>query len=265
MDSTPHHDALRAHMDERGVLTLTLDRPHRRNALSAPLMDALTEAGRWAARDAGRLRAVVLTGAGPGFCAGGDLTWMRDHFDADRATRLAEGMRLARTLKTLHDLPMPVIARLHGRIIGGGLALAAVADIAVAADDAVFGLPEARLGLVPATIAPYVVARIGEGWTRRLFCAGRSFGADEAQTMGLAHVVVRPEGLDAAVRAEIDDVLACAPRAVARAKALARALGAQIDDAVIADTLRRLADAWEDPEAYDGVAAFLGKTRPPWR
>jgi methylglutaconyl-CoA hydratase len=265
MSGPPHNPALRAHLDDRGVLTLSLNRPDRFNALSAELMDALTDAGRWAAGNAGRLRAVVLTGAGPGFCAGGDLTWMRDHFHADRATRLAEGMRLARMLKTVHDLPMPVVVRLHGRIIGGGLALAAIADIAVAAEDAVFGLPEARLGLVPATIAPYVVARIGEGWTRRLFCAGRSFDAAEARLMGLAHVVVRPDALDAAIGAEIDDILACAPRALSRAKALARALGPVIDDAVIADTLRRLADAWEDAEAHDGVAAFLGKTRPPWR
>jgi methylglutaconyl-CoA hydratase len=250
--------------DGRGVAALTLNRPDQRNALSARMMDELTEAAHALGGDAG-VRAVVLRGAGAAFCAGGDLNWMRANFEADRPTRLAEGMRLARALQALNTLPKPLIGRVHGMAFGGGVGLMSVCDSVVIADDVALGLTEARLGLIPATISPYVVARIGEGHARRLFSTARRFGAAEALGMGLANVRVAPDALDAAVDAEAAAVLDCAPGAVARSKALARALGPTIDDRVIADTVRRLVDAWETAEPAEGVAAFFERRDPSWR
>jgi methylglutaconyl-CoA hydratase len=257
-------ETLRLTVDSRGVATLTLNRPDRRNAISAAMMDELTRAAHALSADPG-VRAVVLTGAGAAFCAGGDLGWMQQNFEADRATRIAEGMRLARALQALNTLPKPLVGRVHGMAYGGGVGLMSVCDSVVIAEDASLGLTEVRLGLIPATIAPYVVARIGEGHARRLFVTARRFGAAEALAMGLAHVAAAPEALDAAVEGEVAAILDGAPGAIARSKALARALGPVIDDHVIADTVRRLADAWESPDPAEGVAAFFARREPAWR
>jgi len=260
MTDTP----LRLEVDARGVATLTLNRPDKRNALSPALIDALSgAAARLGADDA--VRAVVLTGAGDSFCAGGDLDWMRAQFDADRAGRIGEAMRLARMLKALNELPKPLIGRVQGQAYGGGLGLMAVCDVAVGVTGARFGFTETRLGLIPATIGPYVLARMGEGRARRVFMSARLFDAAEAVSLSLLARAVAPDALDAAVADEVAAYLAAAPGAVARAKALARALGPAIDDAALADTAARLADAWESPEAREGVAAFFDRRAPLWR
>ena len=251
-------------VDARGVATLTLNRPAKRNALSPALIDALSDAAARLAADEA-VRVVVLTGAGDSFCAGGDLDWMRAQFDADRAGRIAEAMRLARMLKALNELPKPLIGRVQGQAYGGGLGLMAVCDVAIGVTGARFGFTETRLGLIPATIGPYVLARMGEGRARRVFMSARLFDAAEAASLGLLARAVSPEALDAAVAEEVAPYLAAAPGAVARAKALARALGPAIDDAALADTAARLADAWESPEAREGVAAFFDRRAPTWR
>ncbi len=248
--------------DARGVVTLTLNRPDRRNALSRALIDALAEAAVRLGRDAG-VRAVVLTGAGEAFCAGGDLGWMRAQFAADRAGRMAEARAIAHMLRDLNAMPRPLIARVNGTAMGGGLGLMAVADVAVAAQGGRFGFTETRLGLIPATIAPYVLARMGEGRARRVFMSARIFGAEELVPLGLAARVVADADLDAAVEAEIAPYLAAAPGAVAAAKRLARRLGPRIDEAVIEATVTALADTWEGSEAQAGVTAFLDKRPPP--
>jgi methylglutaconyl-CoA hydratase len=249
--------------DPRGVARLLLNRPEKHNALSAELCDELAAAAAAIEADPG-IRAVVLTGAGASFCAGGDLGWMRAQFAANRDRRIAEARRLAGMLQALNTLGKPVIGRVNGAAYGGGIGMAAVCDSVVAAETAKFGLTEVRLGLIPATISPYVVARMGEGNARAVFFSGRIFDAEEARALGLVTRVVAPEALDDAVEAEVGPYLAAAPAAVAAAKRLARSLGPRIDAEVIEATIARLADTWETPEAQAGIAAFFEKRPPPW-
>ncbi len=249
--------------DDRGVATLTLNRPEKHNSLSAQMIDDMSDAAAALAADTS-VRVVVLTGAGTSFCAGGDLGWMREQMAADRATRMAEARKLAMMLKALNELPKPLIGRVQGQAFGGGIGMMSVCDTVVAMDTAKFGLTEVRLGLIPATISPYVLARMGEGKARRVFMSARLFGADEARDLDLVSKVV-PEGeLDAAVEQEARPYLKAAPAAVAASKALARSLGPAITEDIIDDTIRRLADTWETPEAEEGIAAFFGKRSPDW-
>jgi methylglutaconyl-CoA hydratase len=248
--------------DARGVALLTLNRPEKHNVLSGDMCDEIAAAAADLDADAA-VRLVVLTGAGRSFCAGGDLGWMRAQFDASRAGRIAEARRLAGMLQALNTLGKPLIGRINGAAYGGGVGLVAVCDSAVAVDSARFGLTETRLGLIPATISPYVVARVGER-VRGVFLSARIFDAAEARTLGLVARVASPDGLDAAVEAEVAPYFATAPAAVAAAKRLARSLGPRIDAEVIEATIARLADAWETPEAQAGITAFLEKRPAPW-
>lgn len=250
--------------DPRGVVYLTLNAPDRRNVLSPVMIADLTDAARNLGSDPS-VRVVVLSGAGPVFCAGGDLDWMKTQIEADRPQRLREARKLADMLRALNELPKPLIGRLHGGAFGGGVGMAAVCDVAIAAQGTRFCFSETRLGIIPATIGPYVLARMGEGRARRVFMSARIFQADEAEALGLVARVVEEPALDAAIEAEVTPYLSCAPLAVAGAKALARALGPRIDDAVIDDSIRRLADIWEGPEAIHGIRAFLEKRPPPWQ
>ena len=245
--------------DPRGVVYVTLNTPERRNVLSATMIAELTEF----VRTLDQARAVVLSGAGAIFCAGGDLVWMQAQIEADRPQRLREARKLAEMLQALNTMPVPLIGRLHGGAFGGGIGMACVCDVVVAARGTKFCFSETRLGIIPATIGPYVLARIGEGHARRVFMSARMFGAEEAATFGIVTTVVDTDGLDAAVEAEVTPYLSTAPGAVAAAKALARALGPRIDADVIDDSIRRLADIWEGPEAVIGVRAFLDKKNAP--
>ena len=249
--------------DDRGVARLTLNRPARHNVLSGETCDELRSAAAAIEADAA-VRVVVLTGAGASFCAGGDLGWMRAQFAATRAGRMAEARRLAGMLQALNTLGRPLVGRINGAAYGGGVGLLAVCDAVVASATARFGLTETRLGLIPATISPYVLARIGEGRARAVFFSGRLFDAEEARGLGLVTRVAASEALDAVVEDEVAPYLSAAPGAVAAAKRLARALGPRIDAEVIEDTIARLADTWETPEAQAGIAAFLEKRPAPW-
>lgn len=250
-------------VDGRGVARLVLDRPEKHNVLSGEMCDELRDAAAGVGADDG-IRVVVLTGAGTSFCAGGDLGWMRAQLAATREGRMAEARRLARMLDALNTLPKPLIGRVNGAAYGGGVGLMAVCDAVVAVAEARFGLTETRLGLIPATISPYVLARVGEGRARAVFFSGRRFDAAEAAALGLVTRVVAAAELDAAVAAEVEPYFATAPAAVAAAKRLARSLGARIDADVIEATVARLADTWETAEAGEGIAAFLEKRQPPW-
>lgn len=249
--------------EPRGVATVTLNMPGKHNAL-APAMIAELHAATDALAADDAVRAVVLTGAGRSFCAGGDLGWMRAQFDATREQRIAEARKLARMLGALNELPKPLIGRINGQAYGGGMGMLSVCDVCVADETARFGFTEARLGLVPATISPYVLARMGEGMARRVFMSARLFDAAEAKEMGLVAKVVPADGLDAAVEAEVAPYLACAPSAVAASKRLARSLGTAIDEATVERTIAALADAWEQPEGHEGVSAFFEKRTPRW-
>ncbi|MCP5152760.1 MAG: crotonase/enoyl-CoA hydratase family protein [Ectothiorhodospiraceae bacterium] len=249
--------------DARGVATLTLSRPDKHNAMSAEMLTALGEALA-TLREDDAVRVVVLTGAGKSFCAGGDIDWMRAQAAADRATRIAEATRLANVLRDIDALPKPVIGRVNGQAFGGGVGMMAVCDTVIAADHARFAMTEVRLGIIPATISPYVLARLGVGRARRVFFSPRLFDAHEARDLGLVARVVPAAELDDAVEAEVAPYLQAAPGAVARAKALARSLGPVVDDTVIRRTVGLLADAWETPEAAEGFDAFFARRAPSW-
>ena len=255
------YETLKLDADDRGVLTVTLNAPERRNALSAQMMDELTTL---ASAEGAQARAVVLRGAGEVFCAGGDLTWMQAQIRADREGRRAEARRLAGMLGALNTMSSPLIGRVHGGAYGGGVGMACICDVVVAADTTRFGFTETKLGIIPATISPYVLARMGEGRARQVFMSARIFGAEEAVRLGIATRAVAAADLDAAVEAEVAPYLKIARGAAARAKALARSLGPRIDEAVIEATIDRLVEAWESPEAEEGIAAFLEKRPARW-
>ena len=257
------YETITIETDTRGVATLTLNLPDKHNALAPQMIADLAAAAKTLGTD-DAVRVVVLTGAGKSFCAGGDLGWMKSQFEATREQRMVETMKLARMLQALNELPKPVIGRINGQAYGGGMGMMSVCDVAVGASDAKFGFTEARLGLIPATISPYVVARMGEGMARRVFMSARLFGAEEARDLGLLARVVAPEELDAAVEAEVKPYLSCAPAAVAASKRLTRLLGVPIDEAVMERTAAALADAWETVEGQEGVRAFFAKEKPSW-
>jgi methylglutaconyl-CoA hydratase len=250
--------------DVRGVATLWLARADKHNALSGTMIGEMhAAADRLAADDT--VRVVVLAACGRTFCAGGDLGWMQDQMAAAPAERATEAGRLAWMLQALNTLPKPLIGRIHGNAFGGGVGLASVCDVAIGVDMVQMALTETRLGLIPATIGPYVVARMGEACARRVFMSGRRFDASEAVTLGLLARAVPEASLDAAIEAEILPYLDCAPGAVARAKRLAQRLGAGITDADIHHTIAELAACWVGDEAPEGIAAFFAKRRPCWQ
>ena len=249
--------------DERGVATLLLDRADKHNALSAKMIEELTDAAHALGADEAE-RVVVLTGAGKSFCAGGDLRWMQDQMAADPETRGIEAKKLAMMLNALNEMPKPLIAKVQGQAFGGGVGMASGSDVSIGVTGAKFGLTETRLGLIPATIGPYVLARLGEAMARRVFMSARIFNAEEAVTLGLLAKAVAPEELDAAVEAEVKPYLSVAPGAVAEAKALTRRLGPPITEAIIDETIAGLVARWESAEAQEGIAAFFDKRKPSW-
>ena len=257
------YETLHFASDGSGVMVLTLNRPEKRNALSATMIAELTDFAKEMAKNP-TARAIILRGEGSVFCAGGDLGWMHDQIKADRATRIVEARKLAMMFNALNEMPVPLIAEIHGAAMGGGVGLACVCDVVIAADTATFGLTETRLGLIPATIGPYVVARLGEGATRRVFMSARRFDAVEARSLGLVADVVPEAELSARSMQEAAPYLKVAPRAVGAAKETARKLGAPITTAIIDASIEALADTWEGDEAAEGIAAFLEKRAPLW-
>lgn len=250
--------------ETNGIATVTLNRPDKHNAMSAQMISELDETARLLAADS-QVRVVILAAAGKSFCAGGDLGWMQQQIDADRAGRMAEARRLAMMLHRWNTLDKPTIARVQGNAFGGGIGLMCVCDHVIATDDARFGLTETRLGLIPATISPYVIARMGEGLARRVFMSARIFGAAEARSLQLVATVVTADQIDEAVSRESGCYLKVAPGAVAAAKSLARFLGPGIDETLIDATIARLADTWETEEAAEGIDAFLRKRPARWQ
>ncbi|WP_170607998.1 crotonase/enoyl-CoA hydratase family protein [Ruegeria arenilitoris] len=249
--------------DDRGVASLSLNRPEKHNAMSAQMIAELTDAAIQLAQDPA-VRVVVLASTGKSFCAGGDLGWMQEQMAADAKTRFAEARKLAEMLQSLNELPKPLIGALQGNAFGGGVGLAAVCDVALGADNLKMALTETRLGLIPATIGPYVIARMGEARARRVFMSARLFDAAEAVDLGLLSKAVPFDHLADAVEAEVEPYLACAPGAVASAKSLIRTLGPRIDDKVIDQTIYALVERWETDEAGEGIAAFFDKRKPNW-
>jgi methylglutaconyl-CoA hydratase len=251
--------------DARGVASVVLNRPAVHNAFDDRLIAELTEALRRLERDPA-VRAVLLTGSGQSFSAGGDLHWMRRMADYSHAENFADGMALAELLRLLNELPKPTVARVNGAAYAGGLGLVCCCDIAVAASEAVFCISEVRLGLVPATISPYVVAAIGARAARRYFLSGERFSAAEAQRLGLVHEVAPLAGLDAAADRILGALLDGATGAQARSKRLVDEVRDRpVTETLMALTARGIAEARASAEAREGLAAFFDKRSPGWK
>ena len=249
---------------EGPLARLRLDRPELHNAFDAALISALTSALGQLADDA-QVRVVVLEGSGRSFSAGADLNWMRGMASADEATNREDALALARLMRALDELPKPTIARVHGAALGGGVGLVACCDIAIGVPEAKFGLTEARLGLLPAVISPYVIAAIGSRQARRWFATGEVFDAQAAQRMGLLHEVVPATELDDAVQRQVALLLKAGPVATAQAKTLVRSVQAHVDrDALDGATADLIAALRVSPEGQEGLAAFLDKRPPAW-
>lgn len=258
------YDTIDVQIDPHGVARLTLDRPAKHNALSAGMIAELTQVADRLGSDPD-VRVVVLTGAGDSFCAGGDLGWMQDQMGMDAATRNAEARKLATMLEALNSLPKPLIGAVQGNAFGGGVGLACICDVTIGVVSARFGLTETRLGLIPATIAPYVLARMGEGNARQVFMSARVFDAHEASSLRILSRAVDAADLTAAVETEVSAYLACAPGAVAAAKTMALGLGRPMSQQAAVDlSIDALASRWEDPESHEGIAAFFEKRKPDW-
>jgi len=250
---------------EAGIARVVLNRPEVHNALDDRLIADLNATFEQIAADPG-VRVVVLSGQGGSFCAGGDLNWMRRTADYSHDQNLADAMGLARMLRTLDTLPKPVVGLINGPAYGGGVGLVACCDVVIAADKAKFSLSEVRLGLLPATISPYVVRKIGESAARRYFLTAEVFEAEEALRLGLVHEVVPYEELAEAASWIITRLREGGPDAQGESKRLiARVAGAPIDEGLMADTAQRIADARASAEGKEGVDAFLGKRKPSWR
>jgi methylglutaconyl-CoA hydratase len=249
---------------QSGVVLVTLNRPARRNAFDAALIAALSETFE-TLQGAEGVRVVFIRGAGGMFCAGADLDWMREAVELTEADNREDAMNLARMLKRLWDIPALTVALVEGGAYGGGAGLAAACDLAVAVQGSRFAFSEARLGLIPATIAPYVVAAVGPRVARGLFATARVFDAEEAFRIGLvSEVVADAVALDAAAERIGREILACAPGAVAESKRLVDAVYGEDFDDVMEDTSRRIARARVGEEGQEGVRAFLDRARPSW-
>lgn len=257
------YQTIRAEVDARGIATLTLARPEVHNAMNGLMWDEGIAAVRSFDADP-NVRAVVLTGEGKSFCSGGDLKYQLSQRDAERSVKLSEARKLAQWLRELDTLSKPLIGRIQGPAYAGGLGLISVCDIAIGLDDSVFSITEARLGLIPAMISPYVMRRIGQAKARRLFLNGRRFDAAEAVAWGLLDRAVPASELDAAVEEEIDLVLKCAPGAVATIKRLIDYVARHEFEDNFIYTVERIADMWDDPEAVEGLSSFLEKRKPAW-
>ncbi|MCP4327362.1 MAG: enoyl-CoA hydratase/isomerase family protein [Alphaproteobacteria bacterium] len=252
-------------LDDRGIARICLNRPDVHNAFDDALIAGLTGELERVGADAA-VRMVVIAAMGKSFCAGADLNWMKRMSGYGRAENEADAVALAGLMRTLNDVPKPVIALVQGAALGGGVGVVACCDIAIASTQAVFGLSEVRLGLIPAVISPYVVRAIGARAARRYFLTAERFDAAEAARLGLVHMVVAPEDLEDAGVKTAEVILTGGPHAQAVSKdIIASVQSGPIDDAMTNLTARRIADVRASDEGKEGIAAFLEKRKPSWR
>jgi methylglutaconyl-CoA hydratase len=249
---------------EDRVATVTLNRPDVRNAFNettiAEIKQAFSELG-----EDDALRAIVLAANGPAFCAGADLNWMKKMAGYTHAENHADALQLAEMLRTIYLCPKPVVAKVQGDCYAGGMGLVAACDIIVAVEEANFCLSEVKLGLIPATISPYVIKAMGENASRRYFLTAERFGAREALRIGFAHEVVSTETLDAKVTEIVKALTNNSPNAVQQAKVLVRDVAGQpVNDVLLADTAERIAQIRASDQGREGVASFLEKRKPAW-
>ncbi|MRW84347.1 enoyl-CoA hydratase/isomerase family protein [Pseudoduganella sp. FT26W] len=246
------------------VATVTLNRPDVRNAFNETTITEIKQAFSELGED-DALRAIVLAANGPAFCAGADLNWMKKMAGYTHAENQADALQLAEMLRTIYLCPKPVVAKVQGDCYAGGMGLVAACDIIVAVEEANFCLSEVKLGLIPATISPYVIKAMGENASRRYFLTAERFGAREALRIGFAHEVVSTETLDAKVTEIVKALVNNSPNAVRQAKLLVRdVVGQPVNDALLADTAERIAQIRASDQGREGVASFLEKRKSAW-
>lgn len=250
---------------DRSVEYLTLNRPEVRNAFNEHMIAELAE---WAARTALHAaeapRVVVLGGAGKMFCAGADVTWMSKTIHYSEEENLRDATAMSRMFAALNDLPMPLIGRVHGAALGGGAGLAAVCDIVVADEQAMFGFTEVKLGILPAVISPFALAKIGRSAARELFLTGARFSAARAKEIGLVHAVAPPQELDAKVDEYVREILAGGPEGIAASKAVIREVWERSIRDAMPLTASAIAARRVSAEGQEGLKAFLEKRKPSW-
>jgi methylglutaconyl-CoA hydratase len=245
------------------IAIVTLARPDVHNAFDAVMIGELRECFTALAADE-RARVVIMTGAGASFCAGADLAWMRASLEWSREENIADAEGLAGMFEAAWSLPKPLIGRINGAAMGGGVGLVACCDLAVAVDTARFGFSEVKLGLIPAVIAQYAVPKIGVSQARALFVSGERITAERAFEIGLIHAVVDAQGLDATVTTLANKLLSSGPAAVGAAKQLVDAAWALERDAARRYVVEAIAEARTSPEGQEGIRAFLEKRTPYW-
>ena len=265
VDTDATSDLVRMESTVEGAVTVVLNRPTRKNAFDAELIAALEETFRTLVAAEG-VRVVFVRGAGAMFSAGADLEWMRAAADRSEGDNRDDAFEMAKMLKALWDIPALTVALVEGGAFGGGAGVAAACDLAIATRDAKFSFSEVRLGLIPATISPYVVQAIGPRAARGLFATGQVFDAAHAERIGLiTEIVADVAALDAARDRTAKAILACAPGAVAASKKLvADVMGHRIDHGLMEETAKRIAVARVGDEGQDGVRAFLERRKPRW-
>jgi len=252
--------------EEAGIWRVMLTRPEVHNAFDAELIDDLRRTFTGMARQPSHaLRAVVLSGDGPSFCAGADIRWMRASLELTPEQNEQDALAMAEMFDAIDTCPVPVIARVHGAVLGGGMGLCAVSDLVIAEAGARFGFTETRLGILPAVISPFVIAKIGETHARALFPGGRRFDATRALRIGLVHELVEGEAaLDDAVAIAVADLLAAGPSAARAAKAMVREVRGLPHASTRWHTARRIAAQRASPEGQEGSRAFLERRPPVW-
>lgn len=246
------------------VLHIGLNRPDSHNALNAELIREISDCFEKLSNDE-QVRAIVLSGEGRSFCAGADIAYMRDTAEFSYEENLEDARSLASMFRAVEECPKPVVAKVRGAAIGGGAGLVAAADVVVAEEDTVFSFSEVRLGIAPATIAPFVVRKVGLSHSRRLFLTGERFGADRAREIGLVHEVASEDELDDVVRRTVGQLLKGGPEALAVIKALLRELGEATPEEATELMAHRIADLRTGEEGQEGLGAFIEKREPFWR
>ncbi|HEY4035163.1 MAG TPA: enoyl-CoA hydratase/isomerase family protein [Ktedonobacteraceae bacterium] len=252
------------HSPHKKIATITLRRPEVHNAFNAQLIQDLTSAFTTLASNE-QLHAVVLAAEGQSFSAGADIQMMKEAISFSEDENRQDALRLAELLYLIYTFPCPVVARVHGAAIGGGVGLVAACDIAIASENARFGFSEVKLGLAPAVISPYVVRKIGETHARALFVTGKRFGAPHAKTIGLVHAVVPPERLDETLQDTLQELESSAPQAIRSCKTLSLTIGRMDDQNARAYTSELIARLRVSDEGQEGLSAFLEKRQPHWQ
>ena len=249
--------------NENGVSKITLNQPEKHNALSPNMIKDLSESFDQL-KDDPNTKVLIISAEGKSFCAGGDLDWMKEQIFSDRKTRIEEARKLADLLHKMYEFPKPLIAQVEGNAFGGGIGIISVCDIAISIENIKLALTEAKLGLIPATISPYVISKIGPNNAIDLFTSARTFSPLEAKNMGLIKTLCADENINDVIHKEANSFIVNAPSAVSASKKLVRNLSTTINKETITFTVEALADVWENPESIEGINAFFEKRKPNW-